>query len=184
MQPNDLELIQASRKGDQAAFRQLVVRHESIVRSTVLGMLGTTPEAEEVAQDVFVRFYRSMDQFQGNAKLGTYLTRIAINLSLNAIKAKQRRLKRFAPWNDPVQDPIADDHGTQLEWKELLQWALGQLKEDQRTVAVLRLVDGYPLKEIAQILDIPIGTVASRLQRAQDKLRALLAPYRIENKIR
>lgn len=183
MQPSDLELIQASQKGDQNAFRQLVVRHEPIVRSTVLGMLGSAPETEEVAQDVFVRFYRSMDQFQGNAKLGTYLTRIAINLSLNAIKARQRRQNRFAPWKDSVQEPVGNDHGKQLEWRELLQWAMGQLKEDQRTVAVLRLVDGYPLKEIAQILDIPIGTVASRLQRAQDKLRALLAPYRIENKL-
>ena len=146
-------------------------------------MLGSTPEAEEVAQDVFVRFYRSMDQFQGNAKLSTYLTRIAINLSLNALKARQRRLKRFSSWVDPVREPIADDHGKQLEWRELLQWALGQLKQDQRTVAVLRLVDGYPLKEIAQILDIPIGTVASRLKRAQDKLRTLLAPYRVENKL-
>lgn len=154
-----------------------------MVRSTVVGMLGPIPEAEEVAQDVFIRFYRSLEQFKGEAKLSTYLTRIAINLSLNMSKARRRRQSRFLLGQEPPLEPLAPNHGDALEWRELLRWALGELSENHRTIAVLRLVEGYPLKEIAQILEIPIGTVASRLQRAQDQLRTLLGPYRIENKL-
>ena len=88
---SDDQLLEEARKGDNAAFQQIVERYESLVAGTVVGMLGNTQEAEDVAQEVFIRFYKSMQQFRGDSALGTYLTRIAINLSLNALKKQKRK---------------------------------------------------------------------------------------------
>ena len=89
--PNDSELVIQAKRGNQLAFRQLVRRHEQQVRSTVLGMIGDVQEVDDIAQEVFIRFYKSIKQFRGDSALGTYLTRIAINLSLNALKKQKRK---------------------------------------------------------------------------------------------
>ena len=87
----DTALIDRARAGDEAAFRGLVERYESQVAATVVGMLGPGDEADDVGQETFVRFYQALSKFRGEAALGTYLTRIAMNLSLNAIKRRQRQ---------------------------------------------------------------------------------------------
>lgn len=173
--PNDLELIAQIKAGKQAAFSALVRRYEQTVRGTVIGMLGYTAEADDVAQEVFIRFYKSIHKFRAESTLGTYLTRIAINLSLNELKRRQRQQQRLVPIQneqkrllqiaDPSEDPARSDN------KQLIQQALQLLSEDFRTVVVLRLIDGYSVKETAAILQLPQGTVASRLARAQLKLR-------------
>ncbi|RMH54101.1 MAG: sigma-70 family RNA polymerase sigma factor, partial [Bacteroidetes bacterium] len=89
--PSDETLVARARQGDEQAFRNLVERYESTVAATVIGMLGAGPEAEDVGQETFIRFYRALHQFRGEAAVGTYLTRIAINLSLNALKRRRRR---------------------------------------------------------------------------------------------
>ncbi|MBK7871041.1 MAG: sigma-70 family RNA polymerase sigma factor [Saprospiraceae bacterium] len=94
--PSDIELVKRAKQGDNAAFRMLVHRHEHQVRSIVIGMLGNTAESDDVAQEVFIRFYRSLGDFRGEAALSTYLSRIAINLSLNEIKRRDTRHKRLA----------------------------------------------------------------------------------------
>jgi RNA polymerase sigma-70 factor (ECF subfamily) len=76
----DEQLIQASKQGDEQAFKELIRRHESRVASTVIGMLGNCPEAEDVGQETFIQFYKNLKHFRGDASIGTYLTRIAINL--------------------------------------------------------------------------------------------------------
>ncbi|MEO0471948.1 MAG: sigma-70 family RNA polymerase sigma factor, partial [Bacteroidota bacterium] len=87
----DIDLIAAVQTGQPEAFRLLVERYQAQVAATVIGMLGKGQEAEDVGQEVFIRFYRSLAQFQAKSALGTYLTRIAINLSLNAIKKRKRQ---------------------------------------------------------------------------------------------
>ncbi len=174
---SDIELIALSRQGNMLAFRQLVQKHEAQIRSTVLGMLGDTSEIEDVTQEVFIRFYRSLDKFREEAALSTYLTRIAINLSLNEIKKRKRKknwLSSIQKNNSP-RDLI--DHSTdpgRAEMKDLLRRALNTLETDFRVVVVLRLIDGYSVKETAEILNLPVGTVASRLARAQKKLKTIL----------
>ena len=84
----DAELIKLAQDGEDAAFAILVTRYESRIAKTVIGMLGDTIEADDVGQETFVRFYRSLGSFRGDAGLGTYLTRIAINLSLNELKRR------------------------------------------------------------------------------------------------
>jgi RNA polymerase sigma-70 factor (ECF subfamily) len=172
------ELVRAARAGDDDAFKEIVRRHEPTVARTVIGMLGDCPEAEDVGQETFIRFYRALPGFRGDAKVSTYLTRIAINLSLNELKRRKRTAGRISA--KPVEEysDIVDpkqDASAELE-RGRVRRAVARLDEKSRSVVVLRLIDGYSTAETAEILKIPVGTVLSRLARAQMKLRDLLAP--------
>lgn len=179
----DAALIEATKNGSQHAFQALVERYESRVASTVIGMLGHVPEADDVGQETFIRFYRNLENFQGQASVGTYITRIAINLSLNEIKRRKRRsfFSIFSPSDDeemPALD-IEDPNATAEydDTADLVHWALQQLDPKFRSVLVLRLLEGYSTKETADILALPTGTIMSRLTRAQQKLKDILKPY-------
>src|SRR5512147_1312303 len=87
----DKELLHRARSGDHKAFARLVQRYESRVAATVKGMLGSTDESEDIGQEVFIRFYHALHAFREEASLGTYLTRIAINLSLDELQRRKRR---------------------------------------------------------------------------------------------
>jgi len=169
------ELISRAKTGDTEAFRQLVISHQTQVRATVIGMLGDTPEAAEVAQEVFIRFYKAIQQFKGEAALGTYLTRIAINLSLNEIKRRQQK-RRWMSSVDTTDLPVRADastNPTRYDNQEAIHKMLSLLEPNFRAVIVCRLIDGYSVKETAEILNIPQGTIASRLSRAQQKLKEI-----------
>lgn len=175
----DDELIQEILKGKQELFKIVVLRYEQRVAATVIGMLGRCPEAEDIGQETFVRFYQSIDRFRGESSLGTYLTRIAINLSINELKRRKRHW--WLPfWGNKEKEPsspltrqIADDTDAyqQSEQRELIDKALANLDEKLRSVAILRLIEGYSTKETANLLQIPLGTVLSRLSRAQEQMK-------------
>ena len=177
----DAALVEAARDGSEDAFRKLVERHQNRVASVVIRMLGDTAEAEDVGQETFIRFYRSLRSFRGQASVGTYLTRIAVNLSLNELK-KRRRRSIFVPFGPagkshdaPEQDYV--DPRASAEYDDTadgIQKALNELKPEFRSVIVLRLMEGYSTKETAAILGLPVGTVLSRLRRSQEKLKRLL----------
>ncbi len=175
----DSELIDEARLGDHRAFRQLVERYEPRVATTVTAMLGRNAEAEDVGQETFIRFYRALHSFRGDSSVSTYLNRIAINLSLNALKRRKRFFARFQQTDEQtlaskyISTPAFDNS----ENAELIQKAILQLKPAFRAVIVLRLIEGYSTKETAELLNLPIGTVLSRLSRAQLKLRDSLRPY-------
>lgn len=176
---SDQEIIEEIRKGNGHYFRELVLRYESQIAATVIGMLGYGPEADEVGQEVFVRFYKNIHQFRGDAALVTYLTRIAINLSLNELKRRKRRaLIFFRDDNNTLPDLAAEpEHFNDPDTPQLVNAAVQKLDAKQRAVVVLRLIEGYSTEETARMLNIPLGTVLSRLARAQKKLRKILAPY-------
>ncbi len=169
-------LIEQARKGNQNAFRALVTRHEQQIRATILGMIGDEAVCNDIAQEVFIRFYKSLKNFRGDAALSTYLTRIAINLSLNELERRKKKFKRFTSITD--QDNLSGiaqkSKARQIENNDLVQKALKELEPDFRSVVVLRLLEGYSLKETSEILQLPSGTVGSRLNRALDKLRKTL----------
>ena len=178
---SDDTLLQRARQGDQRAFAALVERYEAQVRGIVYGMLGNDSDADDVAQEVFIRFFRSLGNFRGQAQLGTYLGRIAINTALTA--AETRKKRRWLPWEQVQQkegwDPAdANSDPARGELRDSLRKALAQLSADYRSVVVLRLVEGFSVAETAAMLDLPQGTVASRLARAQQQLRTLLADVR------
>lgn len=180
---NDHELIINARNGDNDAFKELIKKYEQQVAATVIGMLGYCTEAEDIGQETFIRFYRSLHKFRGEASVGTYLTRITINLSLNELKRRKRQGKyHFTKSDDKIED-IPDTKGTfnQNNIKKIVQKAIQRLEPKFRAVVVLRLIDGYSSRETAQILNLPVGTVLSRLARGQKKLKAILIPLMGEN---
>lgn len=168
----DERLILQSKAGDVAAFKELVQRHEGKVAGVVKSMLGSTPEAEDVGQEVFIKFYESLDKFRGDSMVSTYLVRIAINLSLNELKKRKRNQARYVGL-DEGKDPKASDDTMDL--KELLTFELSRLEPEFKSVVTLRLIEGYSTEETSNLLKIPLGTVLSRLSRAQIKLRLALS---------
>ena len=123
-QPSDEVLIGKCKRGDMAAFKMLVVRHEGKVAGVIRSMLGPTPEAEDVGQEVFIRFYDALGKFRGEAQVGTYLIRIAINLSLNELKKKKRTSARFvnmdAAANKGSEDMMDLNEQLNFEFSQLL----------------------------------------------------------------
>lgn len=175
----DSELVAKAKKGDLRAFESIVKTYEPRVAATVIGMLGNCQAAEDVGQEVFIRFYKYLDSYRLDASLGTYLTRIAINLSLNEIKRRKRRRLFFDDSADDVKDVAVNPNEAiqAKENRELVQQAIQKLDPAFRSVLVLRMIEGYSTEETAQILGVPLGTVLSRLSRAQKKLKEILAPF-------
>jgi RNA polymerase sigma-70 factor, ECF subfamily len=163
--PSDDALLTRARLGDAAAFRALVERYQSTVASVVIGMLGRGADADDVGQETFVRFHAALGDFRGDASLGTYLCRIAMNLSLNALKQRKRFALRFVSRDAspvPLAEPEVEAH---------------ELGEKQRPVVVLRMLHEFSTNETASMLQLPPGTVMSRLARGLAELERLLAPY-------
>lgn len=166
----DEELLYESRDGDTGSFRELVQRLEPYVAATVIGMLGRGPEAEDIGQETFIRFYKALDSFRGESSVRTFVTRIAINLSINELR--KRKFRMFS-LSESATEPVLQgrmEPADRFEDRELVEKSLNHLSASGRAVVVLRLVEGYSTKEVAEILKIPVGTVLSRLARAQMKL--------------
>lgn len=174
----DYQVIREVLDGDIDAFRILVGKYKDQVAATVIGMLGHCPEADDVGQETFIRFFKALKSFRGDASVGTYLTRIAINLSLNELKRRKRRFTLFTGHTEEVEK-IPDDSGSAGSGKsrfdrDQINAAIEKLESKFRAVVVLRLVQGYSTAETADILRLPLGTVLSRLARAQNKIRKIL----------
>lgn len=179
--PSDDALLARVQQGDQDAFRVLVERYEETVAVTVVSMLGRTSEVDDVLQEVFIQFYRSLGRFRGDASVRTYLKRIAINKALDVLRRRKRFFGRFLSRDDdavhlnepaPGQEPVEA-----TERDRLVRRAIASLPPNYRAVITLRLIDGYSTEETARMLNIPYGTVLSRLNRANQKLKAILQPY-------
>lgn len=169
----DRELVRAVADGKQQAFAAIVKKYEKMIAKVAIGMLGNSADADDVGQETFIRFYRSVGQFKSDASLGTYLSRIAINLSLNELK--KRKSRHWLSFEDKFNShPITEDAYQKTDTAELVNKALERLEPEFRSVVVLRMMQGFPTKETAQILELPLGTVLSRLSRAQEKLRGII----------
>jgi len=180
VQLTDQEIIDACLSGEKNAFAEIIRRYESKVAAIIIGMLGRCPEAEDVGQEVFIRFYKNIFKFRGESTVGTYLTRIAINLSLNEINRRKRQ-SRFVALDDPENSGKIFSHSENpaiSDSHEIVRWAISRLDPKFRLAVVLRLIEGYSTEETARILQLPLGTVLSRLARAKAQLLNLLAPYK------
>lgn len=171
---SDEDLIVRSKAGDALAFKALVERNESKVAGVVKSMLGDSPEASDVGQEAFVRFYQAMNNYKGEAKVSTYLIRIAINLSLNELKRRKRQKFLFTRVEEAGDVKVPAENADAKEW---VAYEINRLDPDFRSVVTLRLIEGYSTVETAEILGIPLGTVLSRLARAQKKLKMGLSKY-------
>jgi len=136
-------------------------------------MVGNKYDADDIGQETFIRFYKSMKQFKGDSQLGTYLARIAINLSLNEIKKRSnhRMLSSTDFKNIEITDTSTEKS---TDNTELVNNALSAMDVKFRSIIILRHIQGFSTKETADILNLPLGTVLSRLSRGQDKLKKII----------
>ncbi len=172
---SEASLIEASLEGNDNAFRILVERFMDEVSRTVTGMLGPVADVDDVVQEVFIKLHGSLSSFRGEASLKTFVVRMAINKSLDALR-KRKRKSWLSPWadiaeNEPVSSIQTDFELTSSERRGQLRRAVNNLPDNQRAVIVLRLIEDISTEETARILDVPYGTVLSRLKRGLDRLR-------------
>jgi RNA polymerase sigma-70 factor (ECF subfamily) len=168
------------RAGDGTAFEDLVMTYQHRVFGVALRMLGNAGEAQEVAQEAFLRAHRALSEFRGDAKLSTWLYAITSRLCLNRLASGERRLVRqgedaLLRLSDAAPRP--DDVLEQSELEAALQRAIAELPEDRRIVVILRDLEGLPYEEIAQVLGLELGTVRSRLHRARADLKDKLERF-------
>ena len=162
--------------GEIAALEELFHQYGARVHSVCLGILGNASDAEDATQEVFLRAFQQAGKFSGRSRFSTWLLRLAFHHTLNLAKASGRRRRFAEPLTDEhVCEAPAPDHRMQAqERRALLANLLQELPLEQRQVLVLRELEGLSYMEIGDVLEIPMGTVTSRLIRGRERLRQLL----------
>jgi RNA polymerase sigma-70 factor (ECF subfamily) len=178
---SDAECVRRLLQGEADAFEVLVRRHQKAIFNLVYRMLGDYDEAAEVSQETFLSAYRSIRQFRGDANFSTWLYRIAINHASTRRRGLAKWQQRTVPLDttEPVneREPDPADIVEQKEVQELVQKALNGLEASDAMIILLKDLQDVPYEEVARVLDVPVGTVKSRLHRARKALRSRLAPY-------
>lgn len=179
--PDDRLLIESFRAGRVEAFDVLVRRYQDRLYPTLLRLTGCAEDARDLTQAAFFRAYQKLDRFQGDSSFYTWVYRIAVNLALSERRRRRVAGRVFAAAGpeapEPAADPDRSDPALPVERAEreaLIQRALDALQPDHRAVVVLKDFDGLHYEQIAQKLEIPVGTVRSRLHRAREILRERL----------
>lgn len=183
----DAELVRRFKEGDREAFAEIVRRYQDRVYTMCTRWMGDRDVAEEVAQDVFLALFRSLGGFRGDAQLSTWIYRVVINHCKNRRSYRRRRhvdqhepLEGDAGEDVPVREIADGGPGTDAplhasQAGTMLHAALALLDDEQRQILLLREVQDLSYEEIADILELPRGTVKSRLHRARIELAAVLA---------
>jgi RNA polymerase sigma-70 factor (ECF subfamily) len=197
MDHSDLALVERCQRGDRAAFEALVKRYQDRIYNFVYRMTEDPDEAEDLTQEVFVRVYRSLPRFRGQASFQTWLYRIASNLCIDRHRHQERSPQVVRSLDAPVEGPDGEREFEVPDWqsnpesaflsqelREQVHRALASLTEKLRVVVVMYDMQGLSYEEIAQILRCPVGTVKSRLFNARAALREALRPYVEGNEVR
>jgi RNA polymerase sigma-70 factor (ECF subfamily) len=179
----DRELVDRAREGDTRAFGQLVRRHQQRIHRLAMHLVRNRAEAEDVMQETFIRAYRALARFDGRSEPYTWLYRIAINLSLNVLRARKAqrtttdsddpRLDGLAGPGAGAHDPPADAARQQLY--RALSRGIDELSDTLRATLVLVCIDGRSHEEASVILGAPEGTIAWRIHEARRKLKEYMA---------
>ncbi len=183
---DDSALVHRAKAGDEAAFTELVERHQSRVYHHALRLMGTAEDAEEVLQDTFLKVFRNLEKFEERSRFSTWIYRIATNEALMKLRKASRKrevfledtLGRDGEWfGEEIRDfaRSALDRVMDLEVREVLDRTLLELPEEYRVVFTLRDLDGLTNAEVADVLDISIPAVKSRLHRSRLYLRDRLS---------
>jgi RNA polymerase sigma-70 factor (ECF subfamily) len=181
----DVSLMLQAGKGDHQAFQDLVERHQQAVVGTVAKMLGGSSDAEDLAQQVFIRLWKSAPRYTPSAKFTTYLFTITRNLVFNETrKRKRRKTQSLDEQEDDWHQQVAADGNTQPdsqllqgELREAVDRAIAALPEKQRLAVVLRRYEHMPYEEIADVLELSVSAVKSQLFRARTTLRESLQRF-------
>jgi RNA polymerase sigma-70 factor (ECF subfamily) len=182
----DRPLVEAAAQGSREAFDELVQRYQRAIVNLARAMTASDVDADDLAQEAFVRAWRSIGAFRSESTFKTWLYGVAVNVirTHRVQRSRWRRLLWSAPADrdtdiDPLERASVDDGiETPLAMRQFIDRALATLPEDMREAVVLRDVQGLDYREIADALGVPIGTVESRIFRARKRLRPLLEPLR------
>ncbi len=176
--------IKLVKKGDQAAFEDVVSFYQNKVFAICFRMIGNKHEAEDLAQEAFIRAYINIQSYDENRKFSTWLYRIATNLAIDRMRKKKpdyyldAEIKGTEGMNLYSQIPdngvLPEDEVTSLETQSYIQKEIMQLPAKYRSIIALRFIDELSLKEISEILEIPVGTVKTRIHRGREALRKKL----------
>jgi len=169
----EAQLIEAAASGNVGAFSQLVRQYRGRVLRTAFGIVGSTEEAEDVGQEVFVKVWNNLPRYRAQGTLASWLYRITVNAALDALRHKQDEVP-LDDWQSdsselPEEAALRSDRGKRV------RQALGSLPPGARSALILREYEQLSYKEIAEVLQIPIGTVMSRLNYARKVLKERLA---------
>lgn len=172
-------------KGDQHAYSDIVTLYQQKVYQVCYRMLNNQHEAEDIAQEAFVRAYTHLHTFDLNRKFSTWLFRIATNLCIDRIRKKKPDyyldaqvtgtdgLNMYSQISSP--DRLPEEEIERMELQERIQYEISCLPEKYRTVIILKYIEEMPLQEISDILDLPLGTVKTRVHRGREALRKQLS---------
>ena len=171
-EPDVSEIIAAIRAGDKNRFRELVLRYESMVFSLILRQVGDRAIANDLAQETFIRAYRGLSNFRGDAAFSTWVTRIALNVTATYFTSRRYRDRKreISVAILPELPNVPEDPAREAEL-ERLQYFIGELGPKYREVIVLCGLEQKSYEEAAEILGVPIGTIRSRLNTARNMLR-------------
>ena len=189
MQPDDRQLVDDARKGNAAAFRELVVRHQRRAYAVALGMVHDPDDARDICQDAFLKVHKSLGTFEGDSQFFTWLYRIVMNLCIDHLRKRRGQQVEF---DETIAQGDADDAGVTphrtgfdparaLADKELrtqILGALAKLSPSHRAVLVMREVDGLSYQEMSETMKCSIGTIMSRLFHARKKMQQMLIEAR------
>ena len=183
----DLELVDRAKDGDRRSFGRLVETYQRRVYALAYGILRNREDAWDAAQEAFVKAYKSLDKFEGNASFYTWMYRITYNVAIDHLRSRSRKEVSDLPESKMVDealrraghgakgDPDKETHRREL--KAVLSRAMSRLSEKHRAIIVLREIEGLSYEEMAEVLDISKGTVMSRLFHARKNLQTLMQPY-------
>jgi RNA polymerase sigma-70 factor (ECF subfamily) len=187
---DDTTLIAQLRAGDEAAYEQMVRTYGGRLLAVARRILGSEEDARDVVQDAFLNAFKSLDRFEGNSKLSTWLHRIAVNGALMKLRTRKRKPEqsietllpsfledghheeRFTSWEEPVDQAME-----RAETRQLVRQKIEELPESYRTVLVLRDIEGLDTEETAKMLGLSVNAAKIRLHRARQALRTMLAPH-------
>lgn len=190
----DHELVTFARSGSEKAYRELLDRYQRPVFSLVYRMVRDRELSEDLAQETFVKVFNHLDSYNPKYKFSSWIFKIASNLAIDHLRRKEldtvsldgSRHARTADEAESSRITVAstDENPEELlearELGEEIEAAIGELRVEYRTAILLRHVEGRPYEEIAEIMDVPLGTVKTYIHRARGELREMLAHLRIE----
>lgn len=182
----DQQLVERVQKGDKRAFDLLVIKYQHKVLAVISRFVRDHAEAQDVAQEAFIKAYRALPNFRGDSAFYTWIYRIAINTAKNYLVARNRRPPssdveiedaEFFDGNDGMHELNTPEHNVLCEELEnTIAQAFKDLPPDLRTAVTLREIDGLSYEEIAEVMDCPVGTVRSRIFRAREAIDKCIQP--------
>ena len=183
MQIDENKLIERASGGDPAAFNRLMEIHEKRMYAVALRMCSNREDAQDCLQEAMLRIYRSIGGFKGQSSFGTWVYRITMNTCLDELRRKKNKQNTSLDnmldqgWSPADDSSSPEKHAIQNELRKNIADSIRDLPEDMRSAIIMRDIHGYSYDEIADVLNVNVGTIKSRISRGREKLREKLSNF-------